>query len=285
MNFAYLVNKDHFLPSCFEPAKLYTLPNNKKIDARIIAYYIYLKEEALKNGFNITIDSAYRSYLYQEKLFKESIKEKGVEETLKMVAIPGASEHQTGLAIDLGYYDKLGYHEDVSDNPLLVDWLKDNSYKYGFILRYLQNKEHITLYKYEPWHFRFVGIPLAYVLKHNNLTLEEYYLNPKKYQNIISNFDYPNIVTYAQICALLLLLKKKVSLKELANFINIYKQKNPNTIVVSSSLNYIKGLQKKDNYLYINDIDKDELIYFINDELFDFVYNDEELSRKLNITL
>ena len=175
MNFAYLVNKDNFLPSCFEPAKLYTLPNNKKIDARIIAYYIYLKEEALKNGFNITIDSAYRSYLYQEKLFKESIKEKGIEETLKMVAIPGASEHQTGLAIDLGYYDKLGYHEDVSDNPLLVDWLKDNSYKYGFILRYLEEFVPVTGYMEEPWHIRYLGVDLATKVYKSGLTYDEYY--------------------------------------------------------------------------------------------------------------
>ena len=90
---------------------------------------------------------------------------------LNCSAKPGHSEHQTGLAVDVegsnNDYDKF-------ESSIEFNWMINNSYKYGFILRYPKGKENITGFKYEPWHYRYVGIELAKYLYKNNLTLEEY---------------------------------------------------------------------------------------------------------------
>ena len=121
---------------------------------------------------NISIysGSAYRSYSYQQNLYNRYAKVDGIAKTDTYSARAGYSEHQTGLAIDImnanwGYIDK-------TDKE--YTWLINNSYKYGFILRYPEDKEKITGYMYEPWHYRYVGIDLATELVKENLTYEEY---------------------------------------------------------------------------------------------------------------
>ena len=106
----------------------------------------------------------------------DEIKEKG-DEAYKLVALPGTSEHQTGLAVDFAYYENGIYNDDVKEDDEEAIWLKNNCWKYGFILRYPKGKEHITGYKFEPWHFRFVGPKLAKKIYEENITLEEYYQN------------------------------------------------------------------------------------------------------------
>ena len=105
-----------------------------------------------------------------------NVKEKG-DEAYKLVALPGTSEHQTGLAVDFAYYENGIYNDDVKEDDKEAIWLKNNCWKYGFILRYPKGKEHITGYKFEPWHFRFVGPKLAKKIYEENITLEEYYQN------------------------------------------------------------------------------------------------------------
>ena len=92
----------------------------------------------------------------------------GQELTDTFSARPGHSEHQTGLAFDVGAID-----DDFANWPSGI-WLKENAHKYGFIIRYPKGKQHITGYKYEPWHIRYLGVDLATKVYNSGLTLEEY---------------------------------------------------------------------------------------------------------------
>lgn len=182
-----LVNKNNLLDKNFVPDKLFATDNNEgnfhnfkdpslkpEISSEIVSYVDAMLRDAKLNGFNIIVDSGYRSYDYQLVVYNALIKEKG-EEAFSLVAPPGSSEHQTGLAIDIAYMIDGKYSDDVKDSDEEVKWMKKNSYKYGFILRYPQGKEDITGYSYEPWHYRFVGLELAKKLYEEDKTLEEYY--------------------------------------------------------------------------------------------------------------
>ncbi len=119
------------------------------------------------------IISGYRSYETQQYLFDREIADKGEAEAVHWVARPGTSEHHTGLAIDFGIlYDNGTYYE--YDGTGDFAWINENCYKYGFIVRYQNNKKNITGIYYEPWHFRYVGIPHATKITELGLCLEEY---------------------------------------------------------------------------------------------------------------
>lgn len=131
--------------------------------------FLVMKSDALRDLINLEIVSSFRSYERQEELFHEYFLECG-NEALRFSALPGHSEHQTGLSFDIN---------DASSgfiDTLECKWLNDNCYKYGFIIRYPFNKEDITGYKYEPWHIRYVGEYLSNILYNNGnwVTLEEY---------------------------------------------------------------------------------------------------------------
>mgnify|MGYP000780094562 FL=1 len=129
--------------------------------------------DANNNGINIIVDSAFRSGNYQQMILDKVISEKG-NEAYKLVALPGTSEHQTGLAVDFAIYENGIYNDDIKEDDKEAIWLKDNAWKYGFILRYPKGKEDITGFNFEPWHYRFVGLELAFELYQTNQTLEEY---------------------------------------------------------------------------------------------------------------
>ena len=184
-----LVNKKNMLDSSYVPLKMYVVDENEgnfhqfkdaslkpMLRSDIKEYVDKLINDAQGLGLPIIVDSGYRSYNYQQVVLDALIKEKG-DEAFKLVALPGASEHQTGLAIDFAYYENGIYNDDVKENDKEAIWLKNNAWKYGFILRYPKGKENVTGYNFEPWHFRFVGLKLAKYLFKNNLTLEEYYKN------------------------------------------------------------------------------------------------------------
>ncbi len=132
-----------------------------------------LFEAAREDGITLLANSGYRSYSVQENLYKRNLRLKGREHTEKYSAEPGASEHQTGLAMDIVSKDYQSLNEGF-ENTSAFQWLSENAYKYGFILRYLQGKEEITGYAYEPWHYRYVGQPYSEYITKNNLTLEEF---------------------------------------------------------------------------------------------------------------
>ena len=141
--------------------------------------YPYLKallDDALGEGVNMYIRSGYRSYASQEAVLNSYIilylnKGYSYEQArllaLKWASLPGCSEHQSGLAVDINATGD-------TDSSTAYEWLAENAYKYGFILRYPEGKENITGIDYEPWHYRFVGVGEAKKIKNSGLCLEEY---------------------------------------------------------------------------------------------------------------
>ena len=130
-----------------------------------------MAKEASKMGLNIVATSTYRSYDYQEKLYNNYVKDKGFYYADIASARAGHSEHQTGLAVDVA---DLSLDYDNFENTKEFNWMLNNSYKYGFILRYPKANYLITGFKYEPWHYRYVGIDIATYIHKNKITLEEY---------------------------------------------------------------------------------------------------------------
>lgn len=181
-----LVNKENMLSIDYIPKNMYIVDNNENnfrnylidnikpmLRIEVKPYIEKLIYDANNNGINIIVDSAFRSGNYQQMILDKVISEKG-NEAYKLVALPGTSEHQTGLAVDFAIYENGIYNDDIKEDDKEAIWLKDNAWKYGFILRYPKGKEDITGFNFEPWHYRFVGLELAFELYQTNLTLEEY---------------------------------------------------------------------------------------------------------------
>ncbi|MCI2042233.1 MAG: M15 family metallopeptidase [Bacilli bacterium] len=175
--FYTLVNKYNYLRDDFVPNNLVemTIPYSKE--------GIYLVEEARDNfyklvdkakeeGLTIRAISAYRGYTYQKRLYDKYVEADGVNKADTYSARPGFSDHQTGLAIDV---DNTTSSFENFTNTKEYQWMLDNSYKYGFILRYPSGKESITTYQFESWHYRYVGLKLAKKIKASNLTFDEYF--------------------------------------------------------------------------------------------------------------
>lgn len=181
-----LVNKENMLSIDYIPKNMYIVDNNENnfrnylidnikpmLRIEVKPYIEKLIYDANNNGINIIVDSAFRSGNYQQMILDKVISEKG-NEAYKLVALPGTSEHQTGLAVDFAIYENGIYNDDIKEDDREAIWLKDNAWKYGFILRYPKGKEDITGFNFEPWHYRFVGLELALELYQTNQTLEEY---------------------------------------------------------------------------------------------------------------
>ncbi len=180
-----LVNKDRNLSPYYEPDDLIMPDVPFPFDGDIPKKYMRkeaahaleeLFKDAKKAGVELYALSGYRPYKAQEHNFKREAQEKGNTKANETVAYPGQSEHQTGLAMDI----------TRKCAPYLLDydfgqttegiWLYNNCYKYGFIIRYPEDKEDITGYKHEPWHIRYVGCEVAKYLYDNNLALEELFI-------------------------------------------------------------------------------------------------------------
>ena len=173
-----LVNKENSLSSDYKPDNL-VKPNIVFLDSSVEEEK-YMQQEAAtaleelfqnakQNNITLIGSSAYRSYQTQVNIYNKYYKEKGKEYTKQYVAIPGESEHQTGLAIDVTNPSRC-----FDKTSIEAQWLANNAYKYGFILRYPKNKEDVTGYSYEPWHIRYVGKNVAEKIYRNSETLEEY---------------------------------------------------------------------------------------------------------------
>jgi D-alanyl-D-alanine carboxypeptidase len=140
---------------------------------------------------NITLYaiSGYRSFKRQYDIFTTNVRKQGLEHTKQYSAIPGYSEHQTGLAIDVSAKSNNNRLDVSFAETLEGKWLADNAYLFGYIIRYPEGKSEITGYSYEPWHIRYVGKVLSTYLYENDLTLEEYY-------NFVPSSDYTNAISY-----------------------------------------------------------------------------------------
>jgi D-alanyl-D-alanine carboxypeptidase len=177
-----LVNKGRGLPIDYIPTDLVvaeqpTRANATSDEKRLRA----VTSEALKklfaaasvNSHSLMIGSAYRSAATQDSLFNRYVATSGYDQADRYSAHPGFSEHQTGLAVDISTTSQQCYLSECFINTADGSWLADNAYKYGFNLRYAKGKETITGYNFEPWHYRYVGIPLATALYQSGLTLDE----------------------------------------------------------------------------------------------------------------
>lgn len=176
-----LINKQHPIPDDYT-FPLGTIKDNMQCDERIIEDLLRMMQAAKNDGVTIIICSPYRDYSRQEILFNRKIDKymswgmsymEAYKKASQTVTVPGASEHQIGLAIDFitHNYTKLnaGFGETEAGR-----WLAEHSCEYGFILRYPLGKEYITGIQYEPWHFRYVGKEAAMAITEQEITLEEF---------------------------------------------------------------------------------------------------------------
>lgn len=176
-----LVNPWYELPEDFT-IQLATLKNGLQVDARIYDDLNEMLTDCREEGLEPIVCSAYRTEETQTRLYRNKVarlraagysREAAEEEAARWVAPPGTSEHQTGLALDIVSLDYQLLDEAQAQTPE-QKWLMENSWKYGFILRYPSDKEEITGIGYEPWHYRYVGREAAAAMHQTGQCLEEY---------------------------------------------------------------------------------------------------------------
>ena len=173
-----LVNSTHAVPEDWVVPEFTELRNGQKVDSRIYPELQAMFDAARAAGRTPLVISSYRTYDDQKNMLVKkyrSFKEKGYShedaqtEALKWAAYPGYSEHQLGLAIDVGTSNS-----EKCSKDRVWSWLKEHCAEYGFIWRYSEEKSAITGIANEPWHFRYVGVEAATYIMENNLCLEEY---------------------------------------------------------------------------------------------------------------
>ena len=185
-----LANKQNPIGKDFVPDNLTEIPEKYRKSEPI--YLNFIAEQALEAmmqdmlylGFDdVYVTSAYRKYSYQEWLFNYYIeqemksgitREEAIEIVLTYSSEPGKSEHQTGLCVDFTTKSINGVVDDAFATTEVFAWLRDNAWKYGFVLRYPEDKVAITGYSYESWHYRFVGLEVASIMHQTGLCYEEY---------------------------------------------------------------------------------------------------------------
>ena len=163
-----IANKTYSLPSSYNPGDLLDvfLENFKK-----------MQSDASNEGISLNVISGFRSYSYQKSIYNNYVARDGASAADRYSARAGHSEHQTGLAADINSLSQ------SFENTPEGQWLNNNCYKYGFIIRYVKGKEDETGYMFEPWHIRYVGVDLATKLYNNGnwITLEDYFGITSKY--------------------------------------------------------------------------------------------------------
>jgi len=180
-----LVNTEHPLPEGYQPSELVTFgPGKAQCDARIKEELEKMLNDAAAAGYPVSAISDYRAIEKQQELYDNKVADvtsdnpqmtrlEAEAEAAKTVAYPGTSEHHTGLAFDIaseGYFDLT---KRFAESPAF-QWLKEHCADYGFVIRYAEDKEHLTGVIYEPWHYRYVGKQHAKEMETRGLCLEEY---------------------------------------------------------------------------------------------------------------
>lgn len=159
----------------------YNLYNTSfKLSKECYEAFLKMYNDAKEQGYAFKINSAYRSYEKQIKIYQGWVNKDGVKLADTYSARAGFSEHQTGYAFDVRDYP---FTNDDYSKTKSFTWVSENAYKYGFIIRFPKDKEYITGYQYEPWHYRYCGIECATYIHNNNITFEEYYEYFIKYNN------------------------------------------------------------------------------------------------------
>lgn len=177
-----LINKQHPIPEDYD-FKLGTFTSGMRCDERVIEDLLLMMQAAKKDGLNLVVRSPYRTSDHQEDNFNDRIRSymrqglsymEAYKATSRVITVPGCSEHEVGLALDITSDTYCELKQGFADTEG-GKWLAEHSSEYGFVLRYPEGKEYITSIEYEPWHFRYVGREAAAVMKEENLCLEEFW--------------------------------------------------------------------------------------------------------------
>ena len=187
IDYLVLVNKENKLPDTWEEELTLSTTTNSvgdEVQTEAAAYEAYLKlkedveKELADRKVVLELDSAYRSVAAQQQIWDDFTEKYGEDYVKKYVAVPGFSEHHTGLALDLYFVidgKEVYENEDLVQYPEIWDAIHAKLVEHGFILRFLEGKEEITGYSYEPWHIRYVGSPeVAQEITEKGIVLEEY---------------------------------------------------------------------------------------------------------------
>lgn len=179
-----LINKQHSIPEdyTFTFGSIHTQKGVMRFDERIIPDLLKMMKAAKEEGINLEIRSPYRDMNRQVYLFNKKIKEymqQGMSYmdayavSSKTVTVPGASEHQIGLALDITCDTHIELTKSFGETEA-GKWLAEHGCEYGFIVRYPEGKEYVTGIEYEPWHLRYVGAEAATIITREGITLEEF---------------------------------------------------------------------------------------------------------------
>lgn len=166
------LSKDYEVEDLKTISKTYSYGDNKKLNKEAYDAFISLADDAKKEGYTILIVSSYRTYQDQEDVWKDYKASFGTKKADAYAARAGSSEHETGLAIDVADYNDKNDKFEATES---FKWMQTNAHKYGYILRYPKDKENITGYSYEAWHYRYVGIDTATKVYNEGITYDEYY--------------------------------------------------------------------------------------------------------------
>ena len=167
----YSLDNSYNSDNMVKVSKLYSYGSNQMVTEETFDSFVKMFNAAKKEDLTLIINSSFRSYEEQDEVYNEYLDSRGEEAANKIAAKAGFSEHQTGLSIDIQTYGSNAKTFEEFDE---FKWLQDNAHKYGFILRYPKAKFHITGFKYEPWHYRYIGINEAtyiYIPQHGDATI------------------------------------------------------------------------------------------------------------------
>lgn len=179
-----IVNKNRRVPANYVPADLIVpdvtlrlARSSEQMKFRQIAEQdlIDMFKAARQDGVQLVFGSGYRSYALQKQFYDSYVARDGQEAADRYSARPGTSEHQTGLSFDVTSPSQTCHLEICFKDTPQGQWVEENAHKYGFIIRYLEGKEDVTGYQYEPWHLRYVGKELAAEVNKTSQTLEEFF--------------------------------------------------------------------------------------------------------------
>lgn len=195
-----LANVDNPLPEDFT-VETEVVQNSYEMDVRVAQTMRQMIDDAAADGVDLLVCSAYRSIEKQQGLFDDQMQiylNQGMSEqeaydlTASAIAVPGTSEHHTGLAADIVTPTHQTLDPEFADTDA-GQWLQEHAWEYGFVLRYPEDKQEITKIIYESWHYRFVGRTHAKLMKESGLCLEEYLQQevPEGYTGICDPFEEP----------------------------------------------------------------------------------------------
>lgn len=182
MDYLMLVNKFEPIPDGYEYRLRLKEVRGKLFERQTAAALSELLNSAQNDGQQLQVVSGYRSSEYQQMLWEKEISKEmasgldyaqAVKKVGLTLALPGSSEHATGLAVDFAQFGKNDVDYSFTGSEEAI-WLDRNAHKHGFILRYPRLKEHITGFSFEPWHYRYVGVGSARIIKENGICLEEF---------------------------------------------------------------------------------------------------------------